>query len=269
MRRGRRIIRFAIVYAVVLILFLPLVILAIWSFTNNWSWPHLLPQNLTLKGWSYFLNPVNGGWQALKTSFLIGMGVTGLALLISIPAGKALGLYDFPGKSLIKLLVLAPIIVPPLTVTMGIRINFVRYGLSDTMLGVIIVHLIPTIPYSIRILTHVFEALGDKLEIQARVLGANVWQRFIYVTLPLIYPGIFAAGIMVFIVSFSQYFLTFLIGGGQVVTFPLVLFPLVRNGDRLLAAVYSWVFILAALVFTLIMERLFKRGKTREDHFYL
>ncbi|WP_245547398.1 ABC transporter permease [Halobacteroides halobius] len=189
--------------------------------------------------------------------------------MISIPAGKALGLYDFAGKELIKLLVLAPIIIPPLAVTMGIHINFIKFGLSDRLLGVIIVHLIPTIPYSIRILTHVFEALGDKLEAQARVLGASGWQTFIHITLPLIYPGIFSAGIMVFIISFSQYFLTFLIGGGQVVSFPMVLFPLVRSGDRMLAAVYSVVFIVAALVFTLVMERLFKDEERTNDHFYL
>jgi putative spermidine/putrescine transport system permease protein len=111
--------------------------------------------------------------------------------------------------------------------------------------------------------------MGNKMEAQAQVLGANMWQRFIHITLPLIYPGIFSAGIMVFIVSFSQYFLTFLIGGGQVVTFPMVLFPLVNSGDRMLAAVYSLVFIGAALLFTIIMEQVFKSGEEREDHFYL
>ncbi|SJZ37610.1 ABC transporter permease [Selenihalanaerobacter shriftii] len=268
-KTSTKIIRLTIVYALVLVLFLPLIALIIWSFSNNWPWPQLWPQTFTLEGWKFFINPINGAWQALKTSFLIGIGVTILALAISIPAGKALGIYDFPGKEFIKILVLAPIIIPPLAVTMGIHINFIRYGLSDTILGVILVHLIPTIPYSIRILTNVFEASGEKLEAQAQVLGASVWQRFIYITLPMIYPGIFSAGIMVFIISFSQYFLTFLIGGGQVVTFPMVLFPLVKSGDRMLAAVYSWVFIIAALAFTLIMERLFKNDEIRSDHFHL
>ncbi|GAB6098203.1 ABC transporter permease subunit [Halanaerocella petrolearia] len=263
-----KLIRLIAVYALVFILIIPLVVLAIWSVTDSWSWPYLAPQKLTLEGWEYFINPINEGWQALKISFIIGIWVTLLALLISIPAAKALGLYDFPGKELVKLLVLAPIIVPPLAVTMGIHVNFIKYGLSDNLLGVVIVHLIPTIPYSIRILTHVFEALGKRLEEQARVLGASSWQTFIKVTLPLIYPGIFAAGIMVFIVSFSQYFLTFLIGGGQVITFPMVLFPLVKSGDRMLAAVYSLVFIGAALVFTLIMERLFKSDQV-SDQFYM
>ncbi|GAB6137777.1 ABC transporter permease [Halanaerobaculum tunisiense] len=264
-----KIIRYTVVYSLIFVLILPLIILVIWSVTESWTWPYLLPQEFTLQGWKYFWNPVNDALSALKTSFVIGLGVTSLALAVSIPAGKALGTYEFPGRELIKLLVLAPIIVPPLAVTMGIHINFMKLGLSDTITGVILVHLIPTIPYSVRILTHVFEALGDRLEAQAQVLGANIWQRFFHITLPLIYPGIFSAGIMVFIISFSQYLLTFLIGGGQIVSFPMVLFPLVKSGDRMLAAVYSWVFIIAALIFTIIMERLFKGGDQPEDHFYM
>ena len=264
-----KIIRLTLIYSLVFVLVFPLLVLALWAFTGSWPWPSLLPQSWTLEGWKYFLNPVNGALEALQTSFLIGLGVTILALAVSIPAGKALGVYDFPGKEFIKIFVLAPIIVPPLAVTLGIHINFIKFGLSDSIPGVILVHLIPTIPYAIRILTNVFEAVGNKMEAQAQVLGANMWQRFIHVTLPLIYPGIFSAGIMVFIVSFSQYFLTFLIGGGQVVTFPMVLFPLVNSGDRMLAAVYSLVFIGAALFFTILMERLFKSGEERSDHFYL
>ncbi|WP_018249565.1 ABC transporter permease [Orenia marismortui] len=264
-----KVIRTTLIYILLLSLILPLIVLVIWSFTNDWPWPKLFPQSFTLEGWKYFINPVNGAWDALQSSFLIGIGVTLLALLVSIPAAKALGLYDFPGKSLINILVLAPIIIPPLAVTMGIHINFMKYGLTDNVIGVMIVHLIPCIPYSIRILTNVFEAMGDKLELQAKVLGANSWQTFIYVTLPLIYPGIFSAGIMVFIISFSQYLLTFLIGGGQVVTFPMLLFPLVKSGDRMLAAVYSWVFIIAALIFTLIMERLFKQDQNKNQTFYM
>ncbi|MGM0502859.1 MAG: ABC transporter permease [Bacillota bacterium] len=269
MENRSKLIRLTLIYTLVFVLVFPLLVLALWAFAGDWSWPGLIPQEWTIEGWKYFIDPVNGALDALKTSFLIGLGVTLLSLLVSIPAGKALGIYDFPGKEFIKILVLAPIIVPPLAVTLGIHINFIKFGLSDSIPGVIIVHLIPTIPYSIRILTHVFEAVGNKLEAQAQVLGASMWQRFIHITLPLIYPGIFSAGIMVFIVSFSQYFLTFLIGGGEVVTFPMVLFPLVNNGDRMLAAVYSLVFIGAALFFTLLMERLFKSGEERSDHFYL
>ncbi|MDZ7673101.1 MAG: ABC transporter permease subunit [Halanaerobiales bacterium] len=269
MKNKFKYIIYSLVYSIVLFLVVPLLVLFIWSFTKGWAWPSLIPQAFTLQGWEYLFSASSNALEALKMSFITGIGVTIIAIAVSVPAGKALGIYDFPGKKYMKIIVLAPIIIPPLAVTMGIHITFMKSNLTDTVLGVMLVHLIPTIPYSIRILTHVFEAVGNKLEAQAQVLGANTWQRFIHVTLPLIYPGIFSAGVMVFIVSFSQYFLTFLIGGGRVVTFPMVLFPLVESGDRMLASVYSWVFIVSALLFTMLMERVFKGGERPQDHFYL
>ncbi len=70
----------------------------------------------------------------------------------------------------------------------------------------------PCIPYAVFMLTDVFEIIGDKMEKQAKVLGANRYQCFFYVTLPLISSGIMSTVFMTFIISFSQYFLTFLIG---------------------------------------------------------
>jgi putative spermidine/putrescine transport system permease protein len=248
----REIYRKILIYALTFLFAFPLLILILWAFSGQWPWPNLFAESFTLEGWKYFIDPANGALESLATSVIIGAAVTFITLVISIPAGKAMGLYNFPGKGAVKILVLAPLIVPPLAVTMGI-----------------LVHLIPTLPYSIRIMTHTFEGLGDKFEAQARVLGAGTIQRFIHVTLPLISPGLFSAGILVFIISFSQYLLTFLIGGGRIITFTMLLFPLVNSGDRMLAAVYSLVFIVSALIFTLLMERVLVNPKQKTDHFYI
>lgn len=265
----KNIYRKILIYALTFLFAFPLLILLLWSFSGQWPWPNLITNDFTLEGWQYFINPANGAVESLATSLIIGAAVTFITLLISIPAGKAMGLYNFPGKGAVKVLVLAPLIVPPFAVTMGIHINFMLFGLADKLIGVILVHLIPTLPYSIRIMTHTFEGLGDKFEAQARVLGAGPFQRFIHVTLPLIAPGLFSAGILVFIISFSQYLLTFLIGGGRIITFTMLLFPLVKSGDRMLAAVYSLVFIFAALIFTLLMERVLVDPEQKSDHFYI
>ncbi|WP_035571883.1 ABC transporter permease [Halonatronum saccharophilum] len=254
-------IRYTIVYTIVALLILPLIILLMWSFSGSWPWPHLLPIEFTLDSWAYFFNPISGTGRALLTSLIIAIAVTVISIGVSIPASKALALYSFWGKDMIKLLLLAPIIVPPLAATMGIHMNFIKYGLSGQIIGVILVHLIPSLPYSIMILNHTFEGVGNKIEEQAAVLGANWWQTFVYITLPLIKRGIFSASIMVFIISFSQYFLTFLIGGGRVVTFTMLLFPLVERGNRSLAAVYSIVFIISILIFIVILESILKKDK--------
>jgi len=148
--------------------------------------------------------------------------------LVTIPAARALALYDFKGKKLVEILILAPLIVSPVAVAMGIHQLFIKLRLANTFFGVVLVHLIPCIPYSVRILKNVFESVGDKFQMQGKVLGASPIQNFIYVTLPIISPGILSAASLVFTVSFSQYFLTFLIGGEGLSPILWSCFPLFR-----------------------------------------
>jgi len=192
------------------------------------------------------------------TSIRISVFVTLLTLAITIPGGKALGIYDFPGKGFIKIFVLAPLILSPVAIGMGIHGTFIRLGLTNTEFGVILIHIVPVIPYGIRIFTNIFELVGDHLEEQSKVLGAGSFQTFLHVTLPTITPGIISAGSMIFIISFSQYFLTFLIGGGSVQTFPVLMVPYIQSGDRMMAATYSLVFIVVALLALQAIEKMFR-----------
>jgi putative spermidine/putrescine transport system permease protein len=74
---------------------------------------------------------------------------------------------------------------------------------------------------------------------------------------------------MAFIVSFSQYFITMLIGGGRVVTFAMMLFPYVSSGDRTMAAAWSLVFVLASLLVFVLFDWLVRRYYKLDDvNFY-
>ncbi|MBB6445596.1 ABC transporter permease [Bacillus benzoevorans] len=252
------------------ILLLPLAVIIIWSFARNWPWPKIFPSDFGMRGWEYFIAPSSKSIQVLLFSLGLSFIVTLAVLVITIPAAKALALYQFRGKRLIEILTFAPIIVPTVAVAMGIHVQFIRMGLANTLIGVVLIHLIPCIPYTVRILKSVFELVGEKMELQARVLGAGKIQTYVYVTLPMILPGIISAGSMAFIVSFSQYFLTFLIGGGKIITFSMLMFPFVQSGDRMLGSVYSVVFILTAFIFLMIIEKLtsrFYKGKLGEYHY--
>jgi putative spermidine/putrescine transport system permease protein len=240
-------------------LLFPILLLLVWSFTQSWPWPDLLPRKMTLLHWTFPGAPLGGLWGVVLQSFLLGGGVTLLSLAISLPAAKALGLYSFPGKRAVELLVLMPVMVPPISYAPGMHALFMKAGLADSFWGVLLSHLVPCLPYGIRLLTQVYRSLGDSLEIQARVLGASPFQAFRSVTLPLLLPGILAAGGLLFIVSLSQYLLTFFLGGGRVITLAMALFPLVHQGERGAAAAWSVVFILVSLVFCLLTERLLKR----------
>lgn len=267
--RGRRVVREFFLLLILITLVFPLIVLVVWAFARSWPWPGLWPSSFSFDGWRYFLSPSSGALKAFGESVGLALVVTGLSLAISVPAARAMALYDFPGKGFVEFLILAPVIVPSISVALGIHMNFIRLGLADTFAGVVLVHLIPCLPYGIRILTNVFRALGWNMEIQARVLGAGPWRTFLHVTLPLIVPGLASAGSLLFIISLSQYLLTFLIGGGRVRTITLMLFPFVQNGERNPAAVLSLVFIATSLLFCLIMETIVSRYYRQKETFYL
>ncbi|KUO58278.1 MAG: ABC transporter permease [Gracilibacter sp. BRH_c7a] len=251
------------------LLITPFIVLILWSFTQTWPAGELLPSEFGFRGWRYILEPHSKVWHSLLVSLSLSGAVTLISLIISIPAGKAIAHYDFVGKSLVETLILAPIIVPPIAVGMGIHLSFIKYGLADSFLGVLLIHLTVTLPYSVRIFISVFKAAGTKWDEQGRTLKANWWARFRYITWYLIKPGLVTGSALVFNVSFSQYFLTFLIGGGKVITLPLILFPFINSGDRVIASSLSLIFILSSLFFMIIAEKCIEDNQRQSEFYYL
>lgn len=241
--------------AIVVIVLLPLLPLLIWSFSHRWYFPALLPTEWSLRAWSYIFSANSQVLPALGNSLLVATAVTFISIIIGLPAGRVMGLYKFRGKTLVWFLLLAPTIVPVLAVAMGIHVAFIRYGLADTILGVVLVHLVPVLPYMVLILAGVFTNFNTDYEAQARTLGANTRQVFYHVTLPAIYPGMIVGALFAFIISWSQYILTLLIGGGQVITLPVLLFSFANSGDNAVTAALSIVFIAPAILFLILTTR--------------
>lgn len=258
-----------IVYLFVFMCAFPLIVLILWSIAKRWPWPYLVPQEFSIRGILYLFSSNGNNFFILCCSMGISCLVTIITLILSIPAGKALGAYNFKGKSFFRTLLISPIIIPPVAIGMGVHIGFLRLGIANTLLGVISAHVFICLPYGIIILSDIFEIIGDKMEAQARVLGASRLQTFFNVTLPIIAPGIISAGSMIFIVSFSEYFLTFLIGGGNIITFPIVMVPFIQSGDRAMAASYSVVFIITALILFVVVEKLVKSYYKTDKYFYI
>ncbi|NJN95645.1 MAG: ABC transporter permease [Anaerolineales bacterium] len=236
-------------------LLLPFIPLVIWSFSQRWYFPALLPAEWGLRAWQYVFAPGSRVLPAMLHSILVGLTVTGLSALIGIPAGRALGLHRFRGKRLVEFLILAPTIVPTLAAAMGIHVAFIRYGLADSLPGVILVHLIPVVPYMTLIMSSVFANYTVEYEEQARTLGASPRQVFKHVTWPAIWPGVLVGSLFAFVISWSQYTLTLIIGGGQVMTLPLLLFAFANSGDQPITAALSLVFMAPALLFLLLTAR--------------
>ncbi len=230
--------------------------LLLWSVTERWPWPGLLPESLTLRTVRELLLGSAKLPRLLLSSISLGLAVAFLGTVIGILTARATELYSFRGKGLVSFGAFLPLLVPGTVFAMGIQITLIRLGLSDTVAGVVLVHLIAAVPYCITIMTDVTRAVGDKYEQQAMVLGAGPLRAFFLGTLPSLLPGILASMSMGFVLSYSQYFTTLMVGGGRVKTIALVLIPYIQSGDRALSSVYCVAFVGSALIVFHIFESL-------------
>ncbi|AHY47319.1 ABC-type spermidine/putrescine transport system permease component II [Rubrobacter radiotolerans] len=257
-----------------LLVALPFAPILLWSFAGEWRFPDLLPTEWSLRGWDYVLGGGGRVPEAVANSLAVALAAALVAVAVGLPAGMALGGYEWRLKGVVIFFVLLPVLVPPLASTMGIHLTFIRLGLTDTLFGVFLVHLVPTVPYTAIIMTSVFAERTGELEEAARTLGASPWQAFVRVTLPDVAPGVAVAGLFAFLISWSQYILTVLIGGGNVVTLPMLLFASASGTDSVITSVLALVFALpAVLVLVATLRFLGPAGhgryvltKPRKDH---
>ncbi len=226
-----------------LLLVVPVGIFLLHAFSTRWFYPALLPGEWTPQAVVRLLSDSRTR-SGLLESLWLGIASAGLSLLVGFPAARALALGQVRGAAAVRLLFFLPTVVPPLAVGMGLNILFLRLGLAGTRPGVLLVHLIPTLPYTIFALLGVFARYDVNYERQALVLGAGPWRIFWQVTLPMLLPGVVVAGLFAFLISWSQYLLTLLIGGGRVLTLPMLLFAAASGGNQAVIAALALLFAL-------------------------
>ncbi|MBZ6076624.1 ABC transporter permease [Microvirga puerhi] len=181
------------------------------SFATRWlgTW---LPIGWTTRwyasAWSEF---------QLGDVLIVTFQVVGMVVLISgalgVTAAYALARRDFPGKRLLVLLFLLPLLIPPITFGIPLATVLYRTGLAGTFWGVVAANLVPTVPFVILVMIPFIEQIDPKLEAAARVFGANTFKLFIHVLLPLLLPGILAALLLVLVRTIAMFELTFLVAG--------------------------------------------------------
>jgi putative spermidine/putrescine transport system permease protein len=181
------------------------------SFATRWlgTW---LPVALTTRwyssAWSEFQL-----WDVLMVTFQVIAAVVFISGALGVTAAYALARREFPGKRLLVLLFLLPLLIPP--ITFGIPLATVLYqtGLAGTFWGVVAANLVPTVPFVILVMIPFIEQIDPKIEAAARVFGANTFKLFIHVLLPLLLPGILAALLLVLVRTIAMFELTFLVAG--------------------------------------------------------
>jgi ABC-type spermidine/putrescine transport system permease subunit II len=255
------VIRLAYILALFLLIFaLPVVILILQALSSSWSFPQIIPATFDGRSLVYLWQHRLDILLSLFSSCLYSFGAVGLTFVMTILPAKLFARTTFLGKSLLEGLFLAPALIPPMAFALGAQFVFLRLGMADTLAGVIMILSMISYPYMLRALTAGYQAYGDNFELCARNLGASSWRILLAVEIPLLLPALIAGATIVFLVSFSEYFLVFLIGGGTVPSYSGYIFPLLNSSDKSVASLLTLVFLILPIILFVIIDRLVYRA---------
>ena len=165
----------------------------------------LLPGEISTETIAFFLNAsgvMASFWRSVQVAFLTLV----LALLIGAPAGYAIARYAFRGRTTYRLMILSTRAFPIVILAIPLAVTYLRVGLDDTVLGVALMHTALALPFSVLITSSIFVSVPRDLEEAAQTLGCTPLQAFLRVVLPLALPGLAAAAIFTWVLSWNDVF---------------------------------------------------------------
>ena len=237
----------------------PLCVLILYAFADRWPFPALVPTDFGVRGWRYVAGGIGRVLGSMASSLVYSLATVLASLLVCMLPASVLARYDFLGRRTIEGILLMPVLVPAITFAMGIHYLFIKGGLADTWIGVVLVLTVVSYPYMLRALTAGFRSYSPDMDWCAANLGAGLLRRILRVHVPMLMPAIVAGGTVVFLVAFSEYFLVFRIGGGVVSSYSGFLFPFISSSDRAVASVLILLFLVPPLVLFGLIDRLVAR----------
>jgi thiamine transport system permease protein len=148
--------------------------------------------------------------------FTVGQAAasTALTLAVGLPIAAVLARYRFPGRRVVRVLVVVPFVLPTVVVASAMAALFDIIGLPDRSLGAILAaHVFFNVAVVVRVVGGFWASADRRIEDAARVLGAGRWATFRLVTLPRLGPVLAAASVVVFLFSFTSFGVVRILGG--------------------------------------------------------
>jgi multiple sugar transport system permease protein len=218
----------AMCMALCVIMLAPLVLSVLASLKSTAEMAAIPPTYLThelsldsyAKLWSY---------QDGLSTYLLNSATTALlaiafSLVLTIPAGYALARFPVPGKEYVFIFLLLALIIPYQALITPIFFMFAKLKLTNTLVGLAIIHTAIQLPFSVYVMRNSFEAVPKELEEAAIIDGCNSWQALVRIYLPAIRPAIVTVALFAFITSWNEFLAALVImNRGVTFTLPLVL----------------------------------------------
>jgi spermidine/putrescine transport system permease protein len=219
-------------------------------------------ESFTWRNWSTICEP-DGLCESLKLSFAVSITATVLATVLGTLMAFALVRHSFRGRSASNLVIFLPMATPEVVLGASLLAMFVGVGF-DSALGfttIVIAHVLFCLSFVVVTVKARLVGMDARLEEAAMDLYANEWQTFRRVTLPMAMPGIVAAALLAFSLSFDDFIVTNFTAG-QSVTFPLFVYGSKLKGFPPQLFVIGSVMFVASLLIVVGGE-LWRRRRTR------
>jgi multiple sugar transport system permease protein len=163
--------------------------------------PHALSLDSYQRLWAYQAGMPVYLWNSFATAML----AIGFTLALGIPAGFALARFPIPGREAVFVLLLMALIVPYQALLTPTFLMFAKLKLTNSVVGLAIIHTAIQFPFSIYILRNGFEAVPRELEEAAVVDGCTPVQVLIRIALPLVLPAVITVSLFAFIQSWNEF----------------------------------------------------------------
>ena len=186
--------------------------------------PTYVPHELSLDSYQRLWTYQAGLPTYLGNSFATAFMTIAFTLALTIPAGYALARFPVPGKELIFVFLLLALIIPYQALLTPTFLMFAQVKLTNTLIGLAIVHTAIQLPFSLYIMRNSFESVPRELEEAALTDGANSWQVLTSIFIPAVVPAIVTVALFAFVTSWNEFLAALvLLSRASTLTLPLIL----------------------------------------------
>jgi spermidine/putrescine transport system permease protein len=245
---------------VLVFLYLPIVVMMAMAF--NRSPLYELPMQFDTV-WFAALASNEKLLTAGMNSILVALANTAIATLLGTMVALAFARYEFRGKKLLQLLLFPPITIPWLIIGTSMLVLFFWLGIGRGLHAILLGHVALSLPYVIVVVGARLTSFGVALEEAAATLGASPWQTFWRVTAPLMAPGVVAAALFAFAVSFDQFVISYFLAAPGFSTLPVEIYSAIRKGFTPEINAISTIIIIVSMGLMMLVARFYRFGGER------
>jgi putative spermidine/putrescine transport system permease protein len=235
----------------------PFALLATLSLAGSWEFPDLSPASLRLDRWTAVVH----GDSALAGSLALSVAISTSVAFIATIAGfvTARAVADHPRRRRLLLLAYLPFAASPVVLGVCLLHFYIRLGLAATVAGVVLSHTVFAYAFAVVLLVPFWSAEKRGYEDLVRTLGGTRFQAYRHVLITLSRGPLVMCFLQTFLISWFQYGLTLLVGGGKVDTLPLRVYAYVGEANLGYAAVASALLVLPPLLLSWVNRRVVRR----------